>query len=471
MEQALRVSGMEQVVPVLGGGSRRYINLDNGASTPPLSEVSACVEQFMPWYSSVHRGSGFKSQLATRVLDQSREVVLDFVGANPATHAAVFAKNTTEAINRLAQLFDFAEGDVVLVSEMEHHANDLPWRARATVGRVAVTPDGELDLADLERKLHQYAGRVRLVAMSGASNVTGFVNPIHAIARLAHAHGARIMVDAAQLAPHRRIVMWQPERAESIDFLVLSGHKMYAPYGGGALIAPIAFLEAVRPDQWGGGAVKLVAPDEVVLADAPDRVEPGSPNVPGAVAMAKAMKVLMSRGMEWVARHEEELTAYALRRLREIPCLRIYGSSDPSRTADRLGVIAFNLGALPHGLVAAILAQESAIGVRNGCFCAHPYVVRLLGLTEADYTAHRAAILHGDRSEIPGMVRVSFGVYSTEADVDALVAALHRIAAGEYRDGYELEARTGEYSHPDYQPAFDEYFALEESPVSKNHYR
>lgn len=456
----VHVCGMEQVVPILGGGYRRFINLDNGASTPPLADVTEALDRFMPWYSSVHRGAGFKSQLATRILDQSREVILAFTGANPATHTALFAKNTTEAINRLAQLFPFAEGDLVLVSEMEHHANDLPWRAQARVEHVAVTPDGELDLTDLRHKLDLFGGRVRLVAISGASNVTGFVNPIHTIARLAHAHGARIMVDAAQLAPHRSIVMTQTDEAESIDFLVLSGHKLYAPYGGGALIAPIGFLEAARPDQWGGGAVKMVALDEVLLAGAPDRLEPGSPNVPGAVALAKAMKVLMGLGMEYVAHHEAELTAYALRRMQEVPGLRIYGSADPARTADRLGVITFNVGALPHGLVAAILAQEGGIGVRNGCFCAHPYVVKLLGLTPAEYAHHRAALERGDRSEMPGMVRVSFGVYSTEADVDALVEMLHRIAAGEYRQGYQLDPHSGDYSHPEYQPEYDRCFSL-----------
>ncbi|HYF93772.1 MAG TPA: aminotransferase class V-fold PLP-dependent enzyme [Symbiobacteriaceae bacterium] len=457
----IRVSGMEQSVPVLGGGCKRYVNLDNGASTPPFTEVVSAIEQFMPWYSSVHRGTGFKSMLSTRALDQAREVVLQFVGADPATHAVVFGKNTTEAINRLAQMYAFAPDDVVLVSAMEHHANDLPWRAVARVVHVGVTPTGELDMADLRLQLQRYAGRVRLVAISGASNVTGFVNPIHLIARLAHAQGARVMVDAAQLAPHRRIAMHRPDPAESLDFLALSGHKLYAPYGGGALIAPTAFLEEVRPDQWGGGAVKMVAPDEVVLAGAPDRLEPGSPNVPGAIAMAKAMKVLMHHGMENLERHEAELTAYALRALHEVPGIRIYGSADPARTADRLGVIAFHVGRLPHALVAAILAQEGAIGVRNGCFCAHPYVVGLLGLTEAEYARHRDAILRGDRSTVPGMVRASFGAYTTHADVDALVEMLHRIAAGEYREGYVLDPQTGEYSHPEFQPLYDQYFSLD----------
>lgn len=456
------VCGMDFEVPVLGGGRRRFVNLDNAASTPAAVEVQSMVERFLPWYSSVHRGAGFKSQLASRALEEAREIMLAFVGADPQTHTAVFGKNATEAINRLAQLFPFESGDVVLVSQLEHHANDLPWRARARVEHAAVTSAGELDMADLEQKLSAHAGRVRLVAISGASNVTGFVTPIHEIARLAHRHGAMIMVDAAQLAPHRAVSMTRPDPAESLDFLLLSGHKMYAPYGSGVLIAPLAFLDSVQPDHRGGGAVRVVTPTEVYWAEAPDRVEPGSPNVVGTLAMAQAARAMLSVGMAELDRHERELTAYALQRMAEVPGLKIYGSADPDRTHDRLGVIAFNLGDLPHGLVAAILALEGAIGVRNGCFCAHPYVLHLLGVKEEEFVRLRDEVLGGSKANVPGMVRASFGAYSTHADVDALVALLHRIARGEYRAGYVQDPHTGDFSHPDFQPDYAEYFGFAE---------
>lgn len=465
--EAMQTVGMNQAVPVLGGAMRRYVNLDNSASTPPLLEVQEALEHFLPWYSSVHRGAGLKSQVATHKLEAARRTALRFVGANPATHTAIFGTNTTEALNRLSRLYPFAAGDVVLLTGMEHHANDLPWRARAEVSYVAVTPGGELDLTDLESRLKTYGGRVRLVSVTGASNVTGFVNPIHAIARVAHAHGAQIVVDAAQLAPHRSISMQHPDPAAAIDFLVLSGHKMYAPYGAGALIAPLEFVSSAVPDRWGGGAVTVVGHGEIHLATGPDRLEPGSPNTLGIIAMAAAMEVLMARGMDSVDAHERRLTAYALEQLRQVPGLRLFGSDDPARTADRVGVIPFNVGELPDGLVAAILAQEWGIGVRNGCFCAHPYVTHLLGVGPEEYERFRDRALAGDRREMPGMVRASFGCYTTEAEIDVLVEALQRIARGEYRDGYRLDASTGEYSHPEYERLAEAY--LESSPTPAVH--
>lgn len=386
--------------------------------------------------------------------------MLDFAGASEQTHTVVFVRNTTEGINRLARMFPLGPGDVVLSTQMEHHANDLPWRRRARVDHVAVSPEGELDLDDLDRKLRAPGRRVRLVTVTGASNVTGFVNPIHQIARLAHQQGARILVDAAQLAPHRAIRMTQPDADASIDFLAFSGHKLYAPYGAGALIAPLSFLEQAEPDQFGGGAVKIVSQQEVHLAGPPDRFEPGSPNVVGIVAMAAALNELRAHGMDHLAEHECTLTAYTLERLREIPGLRVYGSAGPGRTHDRLGVIAFDLADLPHGLVTAILATEGAIGVRNGCFCAHPYVVRLLGIGQEPYLAFRDAVLAGHRQDVPGLVRVSFGVYNTTVDVDHLVALLKRIVRGQYDTGYHIDTATGEYVNDGFQPDFGQYFRL-----------
>ncbi|MFZ5816839.1 MAG: aminotransferase class V-fold PLP-dependent enzyme [Bacillota bacterium] len=460
VEHALRTVGMDLEVPLLDGSRRRYVNLDNAASTPPLVEVQEAVERFLPWYSSVHRGSGFKSQLATEALEEARRLLLRFVGADPQSHAAIFTTNTTEALNRLAQLYHFQPGDVVLISGMEHHANDLPWRAHARVDFAEVTPEGRFDLAALERKLAEHAGRVRLVSVTGASNVTGFVTPIHQVARLAHAHGAKVVVDAAQLAPHRPISIAHPDQEASIDFLVLSGHKLYAPYGAGALVGPIEFMERVEPDRWGGGAVRIVSHEEVYLLESPDRLEPGSPNTVGIVALGAAMQALMAHGMDRVDRHERELTAYALERMRDVPGIRLFGSADPAEVEERVGVIPFMLGDLPHGLVAAILAQEGGIGVRNGCFCAHPYVLRLLQVEEERFIQVRDQALRGMKVEVPGLVRVSFGCYSTAGDVDALVEMLHRIARGEYRSGYQLNPATGEYSHPEYQPDFRACFAL-----------
>ena len=185
-----RIVGIDQVVPVLDGSTRPYINFDNAASTPTLQEVLDTVNEFMRWYSSVHRGTGFKSRVATQAYDDARRIVADFVGANLSDRTVIFGKNTTDAINKLSYRLPLQKDDVVLVSLLEHHSNDLPWRAQAHVEHVKADELGRLDVADLDRLLETYAGRVKLVAITGASNVTGHLPDIHAIARRAHASAA-----------------------------------------------------------------------------------------------------------------------------------------------------------------------------------------------------------------------------------------------------------------------------------------
>ncbi len=455
----LQVVGQHQQVPVLDGSRRRSVNLDNAASTPVLVPVMEAVERFMEWYSSVHRGAGHKSQVATLAYEDARRIVLDFVGADPATHVAIFGKNTTEAINKLAARLDLAANDVVLISQLEHHSNDLPWRSRAQVHRVRADEHGGLDEDHLQALLDEHAGRVRLVAVTGASNVTGHLPSIHRIAARAHAVGARILVDAAQLAPHRAIHLQGLSEATHIDYLALSGHKMYAPFGTGVLIGRRDTFERGAPDQCGGGTVLFVSEDDVAWASAPDRDEAGTPNVVGAVALAAAMQVLRAHGMDRLARHETDLTAHALKRMAAIPGVRIYGRADPASAADRLGVIAFNVERVPHGLVAAILSTEHAIAVRNGCFCAHPYLLALLGQDGVDVGRVRSDLLRGDHRSVPGMVRISFGAYNTHADVDAFADALAVIARGEQAGDYEQDPATGEFrvrGHaPDLRAGFD----------------
>ena len=452
---------VDQQVPRLDGSLSRYINFDNAASTPPLRAVEAAVQAFMPWYSSVHRGTGFKSQLATHAYEQARSIALGFVGADPATHVCIFGKNTTEAINKLARRFPFGEGrDVVLVSMMEHHSNDLPYRPVARVVHVAVQPTGELDEADFDRKLAQYSGQVALVSISGASNVTGFINPAHRLAEKAHAAGAQILVDAAQLAPHRAVAMGALDDPAHFDYVAISAHKLYAPYGTGALIGRRDTFEHGAPDLRGGGTVEIVTEDSVEWSAPPDREEAGSPNVVGAVALAAAIKQLQSLGMAAVAEHEAELTEYALRRLGALGNIEVLGDPDPARARERLGVIPFNIRGVPHFLTAAVLGHEFGIGVRNGCFCAHPYIMHLLGLTPEQTERVRDDMLAHDRSEMPGLVRASFGLYNTLEEVDALTNALEKIGRGEYRGRYHQVKASGDYVPEGWAPRFEDYFAL-----------
>ncbi|HLF28760.1 MAG TPA: aminotransferase class V-fold PLP-dependent enzyme [Anaerolineae bacterium] len=455
-----RIVGVKQRVPLLNGETRTYLNFDNAASTPALSEVRDTVNNFLGWYSSVHRGAGFKSRIATQAYDDAREIVAKFVGANPREHVVIFGKNTTEAINKLARRFPLSKEDVVLVSLLEHHSNDLPWRNVATVDHVTANRLGELDEADFDRKLERYAGRLKLVAITGASNVTGFLPPIHRLAEKAHAAGAQILVDGAQLAPHRPISVGALDDPAHLDYVAISAHKMYAPFGAGALIGRRDTFAHGAPDYSGGGTIEIVTVDSIEWAEPPDRDEAGSPNVVGAVALAAAAKALQAIGMTAIADHEAELTAYTLERLRAIDGVEIYGDPNPASTTSRLGVIPFNIKGLSHFLVAVILGAEFGIGVRNGCFCAHPYLLHLLGLSPEEAEDVRRQMQARDRREMPGMVRISFGMYNTAEEVDVLIDAVQRIARGKYYGRYQQDTATGEYRPVDWNPDLGRYFKL-----------
>jgi selenocysteine lyase/cysteine desulfurase len=446
--------GVETLVPTLNGSSRRYVNFDNAASTPALASVRAGVDRFLEDYASVHRGTGFKSQLSTWAYERARETVLGFVGADPRQHVGILVKNTTEAVNKLARRLSLQPDDVVLTTVMEHHSDDLPFRAVARVIHVGVLPDGRLDEDEFDRQLEAHRGRVRLVAVAGASNVTGYLNPVHRLARKAHAAGAWIAVDAAQWAPHRPIRMMDLQDPEHFDFLSFSAHKLYAPYGGGALIGRRDVFERGEPDARGGGTVEIVTVDDVVWSGPPDREEAGSPNVVGAVALALAIQELQTIGLETVAAHEAELTAHALHRLAMVPGLRIYGDARPEQADQRLGVIPFLIEGMSHFLVAAILGHEFGVGVRSGCFCAHPYVLSLLGLDAAQAAEVRRRMLAGDKREMPGLIRASFGLYNTLDEVDEFVESLGRIVRGEFAGHYRQEKASGEFRPEGWAPDF-----------------
>jgi selenocysteine lyase/cysteine desulfurase len=453
--------GVKTKTPLLDGSLRRYINLDNAASTPALKAVQCTVDDFLSYYSSVHRGTGYKSQLSTHYYEQARATVLHFLGADPSAHTCIFVKNTTEAINKLARRFPFSPGrDWVLTSGMEHHSNDLPWRAAARTLHVGLGPDGRLDETEYDSLLERYGERIALVTLSGASNVTGYINPVHRLAEKAHAAGAQFTVDCAQLAPHRKVEMLPLDDPAHLDYVMISAHKMYAPFGSGALVGRRDTFERGDPDMTGGGTVEIVTLDDVVWAGPPDREEAGSPNTVGAIALAAAIRQLETIGMQAVAEHEARLTAYALEKLPAIPGLRIYGDADPARSHERLGVIPLQLTGLSHFLAAAVLGYEFGIGVRSGCFCAHPYILHLLGLTPDEARRVRERMLSGDKSDMPGLIRASFGLYNTLEDIDALVEALSCIVQGKYRGNYVQNTASGEFRPLGWEPRFEEYFRL-----------
>ncbi|MCZ6775040.1 MAG: aminotransferase class V-fold PLP-dependent enzyme [Ignavibacteria bacterium] len=455
------VIGIDTLVPLLDGNERPYVFLDNAASTPTLKCVLRCVEEFLPWYSGVHRGTGFKSLLATKVFDRAHSVVGRFVGADLTHNTVIFTKNTTECVNKLSNRLDFNGEDVVVTTAMEHHSNDLPWRKHANVVHVGITEDGHLDLAALKRVLEQYAGRVKLVAINGASNITGICSPIADIAEWTHAAGSRIFVDAAQLAPHRPINMFENDDPRHIDFLALSAHKMYAPFGTGALIGPVDFFELGDPDTVGGGVVEVVTFDDVAWNHPPHKEEAGSPNVVGGVALAEAITVLQSVGMDEIASHEQDLLRYALTKIKALKGITLYGPTD--NLTDKVGVIVFNIDGMHHALVAAILGTEGGIGVRNGCFCAHPYVKELLKVTPQEDRELIQEVLAGNKTRMPGMVRASIGCYNNESDIDALVDMLARIVHREYKGTYVQDVASGAFHAQGYDFGFKKYFPFFDS--------
>jgi selenocysteine lyase/cysteine desulfurase len=423
--------GDRALVPCLDGREREYTNLDCAASTSALPEVMQRVDAFLPWYSSVHRGAGYKSQLSTADYEWARRAVLRFAHRS---EVAIFCRNTTEAINHLAYRLTLRPDDVVLTTVVEHHANLLPWTRAASCRYVECEADGTFGI-DAVREGLDARPRPRLLAITGASNVTGWMPPLDEIAAAARERRVPVLVDAAQLAPHRPL-------PAGVEFLAFSGHKMYAPFGTGALIGPRTAFESGDPFLAGGGAVDLVDLDEVVWTGLPDREEAGSPNVVGAVALGAAVEALVAIGWDRIRAHDQALSSALLEGLRAIDGVRVLG---PGPDVDRLPIAAFTVDGVPHALAAARLSAEFAIGVRHGCFCAHPYVVRLLGLSRAESRDFQAAARRHDRSALPGAVRASAGISTTLGDVERLLAAVAVVAHTPPPVEYERDPRTGDY--------------------------
>ncbi|MEI5584759.1 MULTISPECIES: aminotransferase class V-fold PLP-dependent enzyme [unclassified Agromyces] len=395
--------GADLEVPVLGGGRTRHVNLDVAASAPAFSVVAEHVARVLPFYASVHRGTGYLSQASTAIVDDARVAIARHVGARIDDHVVV-TRNTTEALNLLASA---VPGETVVL-DLEHHANLLPWARRGR--RVVVaqpTLAATLDALAAELRRRPAA----LLSITGASNLTGEVLPVEPLASLAHDHGARLAVDAAQLLPHRRVDL----AASGIDYLAFSGHKAYAPFGAGALVGRGDWLDAAPAHLAGGGAVESVAVDAASWKHGPERHEAGTPNVVGIAAIASALGELERLGEPARRAHEEMLTARLQDGLAAIPGVRVLrGFADVD---DRLGIATVELERGSVGLVAAALAAEHGISVRAGRFCAHPFFDRI---------ATRANGL-----------RASIGAGSTSDDVDRFLDALARLVVAGPAHAYD----------------------------------
>jgi selenocysteine lyase/cysteine desulfurase len=433
--------GSGLTVPCLDGTARVAVELDQAASTQAHPEAATRVEAFLPWYSSVHRGAGYRSRHATASYEEARRAVLSFAGREPdGPDVAIVCRNTTEAINQLAFRLRLEPDDVVVTTVVEHHANLLPWGRVARRRYVECAEDGTFSVEAVTEALDRGPEPVALLAVTGASNVTGWLPPVDAIIGAAHQRGVRVVVDGAQLAPHRPL----PATA---DFIAFSGHKLYAPFGSGALIGPRSQFESGEPFLAGGGAVDLVGLDEVIWTAPPDREEAGSPNVVGAVALHASIDALGRIGWERIQAHEEALATALFAGLSSIHGVRLLGPAAADRVPGAfLPVAAFTVEGMHHALVAARLSAEYGIAVRHGCFCAHPYVIRLLGLDDRAVAAYRDEVLRGDHRNVPGAVRASAGLGSSGQEIAVLLSAVADLAAGTPPPvPYRQDPSTGDY--------------------------
>jgi selenocysteine lyase/cysteine desulfurase len=401
--------GQGACVPTVDG-DRPYVNLDNGASTPT----------FRPIWDVVCRSWTTPNPSRQARIEQARSTIADVLGAPLAAHDVIFTSNTTEAINLVAESLgkevEPSTETVVLNTLLEHNSNELPWRSTPGLSliRLAVDLEGFVDLAELEAVLHAYnqAGlhgrkRIKVVAVSGASNVLGVYNPVAEISQIVHRYGARLLVDAAQWVAHRKVDM----EACGIDYLAFSGHKVYAPFGTGVLLARKGLL--------------AFSPSEISRI-----LSSGDENIGGIAGLAKALDLLRRIGFETIQEEEQALTKRALSGLATLPRVRVYGIKDPNspRFSRKGGVIVFDMkGKLPSRLARA-LAERGGLGVRYGCHCAHLIIKRLLRVPPWAEQLQRVMLTLAPGFSLPGVVRVSFGIQNTEAEVDALIDVLGAIA-------------------------------------------
>ncbi|MWA04795.1 aminotransferase class V-fold PLP-dependent enzyme [Actinomadura sp. LD22] len=400
-----RVVGADAPVPLDDGRQVPYANLDYAASAPCLEAVHEAVTRALPYYSSVHRGAGYASQVTTEAYESARETVRGFLGAWRRA-AVVFTRNTTDAMNLLAHAVP--SGTSVVVFESEHHASLLPWKRPVRLP-VPATPAEAIDAAD--RALAATPVGARLLVVTAASNVTGELWPIRELAQVARRHGARIAVDAAQLVPHRPLDM----TALGLDYVAFSGHKLYAPFGAGVLAGRADWLRAAGPYLKGGGASASVAETVRWAPSAEQRHEAGTPNVLGVIALAAACEALNAAGWDALAAREERLLARLRAGLGALPHVRelnLWGDRAP-----RVGIVSFTVTGWNARDVALTLSGEHGIGVRDGKFCAHPLVRHLLGGDDSAGCGGEGAA-----------VRASFGIGTTEEHIDRLCTALGRLA-------------------------------------------
>ena len=378
------------------------VYLDNGATTQkPRCVVEAITNEYYSVNANVHRGVHFLSQQATELHEASRETVRRFINAR-STNEIIFTRGTTESINLLASSFADSQmqtGDEVIVSTMEHHSDIVPWQLQAAkkgivIKVIPMNDKGEL-LQEEYKKL--FSKKTKLVCVMHVSNVLGTVNPVKEMIAEAHAHGVPVLVDGAQSVPHMKVDVQDLDA----DFFAFSGHKVYGPTGVGVLYGKEEWLDKLPPYQGGGEMIQSVSFEKTTFNELPFKFEAGTPDYIGTTALAKALDYVSAIGMDQIEAHEQELTKYAMARLKQIEGMRIFGEAD-----HKSSVISFLVGNIHH-LDMGTLLDRLGIAVRTGHHCAQPLMIRL---------------------GIEGTVRASFGLYNTKEEIDVLAAGIERVS-------------------------------------------
>lgn len=402
-DMILPVDEIRKDFPILGREvyGRPLVYLDNAATTQkPRCVIDAISEEYCSVNANVHRGVHFLSQQATQLHEEAREVVRAFINAR-STAEVVFTRGTTESLNLVASSFGDAflkEGDEVIVSEMEHHSNIVPWqllrdRKGIVLKVIPIDDSGRLQLEQLESL---FTPRTRLVSVAHVSNVLGTVNPVKRIAEMAHAHGALVLVDGAQSVPHISVDV----QALDCDFYVFSGHKVYGPTGVGVLYGKEALLDRMPPYQGGGEMIARVTFEKTTYERLPYKFEAGTPDYVGTHALAVALQYVSRIGMDTIAAHEHALTQMAMEQMQQVKGLQVYGT-----TEEKGAVVAFNIEGIHH-LDLGTLLDRLGIAIRTGHHCAQPLM---------------------QHYGVEGMARASFALYNTKAEVEALVAGIERV--------------------------------------------
>ncbi len=388
----------------------------NNAATPQIAKP--VIQDFLRWLPYYAYDNEFNSisVCLKDAYNEVRKTVLQYIIGDMDRDTVIYTPTTTTAINLLGHIMkQYDPGQVIITTRLEHMANYLPWRENFETVTVDITGDGNVDMEDYKRKLERYGSRVKLVAVTGAANITGVIPPFYEMARLAHKYGARIFLDAVQLIQHKFFSMKPYDNPEHIDFLSFDGHKCYTGQSGGVLVGPKDFLDQWNPMIYGAGISDFVSSSQVVYRNAPECYEAGYPDFSGILSLGSALRFLEEAGIGQIECYETTLYEYLLNRLYEIPGIILYGTG---ASDSHVPFTAFNLKGIPYQTLARSLGEEYGLAVAAGTSGANLYVQDLLGLTDREaYSLYRSGKNYG-------IVRASIGMFNSFNDIDRLADAL-----------------------------------------------